>query len=488
MKGHVRITEICNLTGASKVLVDEPNILPTGLSYTIASVLSNNGSTNIEDYRFHYIQIGTDSWDLSTFNVSGDVPEEEVVKNFYNLKEAFTTAQYGDDSLLSVEDHQKIIVGSQPPMDGDLIDDFVKNPGERKNLLMFTNDFESDALPQDSVDDLPNSWAPGCVSSWSELPQNFNIYPLDVCVVTSVTGPGLTSSVHSVSATNRKVAAERPDFACIGPNLEYMLTDGTVLTSVLTASANQTVSFYIASGLGNTFGMKLHDSSLQDRGTLASATGPYGVWQWSDPTTAPILQGSSLGVIASADSFRFEVSGNPDGSGFGPNRDFFRVEISWNDFPEEFYGDKLEIQLFPIAPPAAAEGFTVQTEFLTDATNYLSYIADVQVEYDISASPYHRVHGEFSKYYYTTDTFAVLPRENVTKYGTDYVSIRIVLDTETGNDESIKELGLFVKNPDGGPSEDKAILVAYKSLDDPINKRKEFSYIVDWDITLTESP
>ena len=66
----------------------------------------------------------------------------------------------------------------------------------------------------------------------------------------------------------------------------------------------------------------------------------------------------------------------------------------------------------------------------------------------------------------------------VTKFVMDSFEAEIILDEKTGNGQSIKEIGLFSKNPKGLKN-DSPLLMAYRSFA-PIIKNNEFSVVVHW--------
>lgn len=67
------------------------------------------------------------------------------------------------------------------------------------------------------------------------------------------------------------------------------------------------------------------------------------------------------------------------------------------------------------------------------------------------------------------------------------VNTKITIDRESLNGIAIREFGLFSENPEGTflPT---AVLAAYKSLPDPIEKNDEFSLDIEWVIKLNQSP
>lgn len=60
------------------------------------------------------------------------------------------------------------------------------------------------------------------------------------------------------------------------------------------------------------------------------------------------------------------------------------------------------------------------------------------------------------------------------------ITHRLVLEKNLAPNIAIKELGLFIKNPDAAYKIDRPILAAYKKLNKTITKRANFKLIIDW--------
>ena len=82
-------------------------------------------------------------------------------------------------------------------------------------------------------------------------------------------------------------------------------------------------------------------------------------------------------------------------------------------------------------------------------------------------------------------TFARIPANKITRIGESSVRYTIVLDEEAcndltrdGQDASLNEIGMFMKNPTGY-SDDRSLLVCYRTFSD-IRKTKDFSLIFRW--------
>ena len=84
----------------------------------------------------------------------------------------------------------------------------------------------------------------------------------------------------------------------------------------------------------------------------------------------------------------------------------------------------------------------------------------------------------------TGQVFALIPQSKITRINDNSVRYTLVLDEDAVNNlsnESINEIGLFMKNPTGHPTINKPILVAYRSFSD-IAKTSDFSLIFRWTI------
>ena len=82
-------------------------------------------------------------------------------------------------------------------------------------------------------------------------------------------------------------------------------------------------------------------------------------------------------------------------------------------------------------------------------------------------------------------TFARIPANKITRIGESSVRYTIVLDeeacndlTRNGQDASLNEIGMFMKNPTGY-SDDRSLLVCYRTFSD-IRKTNDFSLIFRW--------
>jgi len=77
--------------------------------------------------------------------------------------------------------------------------------------------------------------------------------------------------------------------------------------------------------------------------------------------------------------------------------------------------------------------------------------------------------------------FVVIPHSKVTRVNKNSVRYSIVIDEIPLNGVGLKEIGLFVKNPQGTP-ETRSVMVAYKTFN-VITKSSDFSLIFNWTLT-----
>jgi arylsulfatase A-like enzyme len=78
-------------------------------------------------------------------------------------------------------------------------------------------------------------------------------------------------------------------------------------------------------------------------------------------------------------------------------------------------------------------------------------------------------------------TFVNLGDSQVTKVGEDAVYYQLVLGENTANGKSVREFGLFSRNPNNNRVE-QSVMIAYKTLDAPLIKSDLFSLVIDWQI------
>ena len=74
--------------------------------------------------------------------------------------------------------------------------------------------------------------------------------------------------------------------------------------------------------------------------------------------------------------------------------------------------------------------------------------------------------------------FSIIKDRRITKYHLDTFESEIIVDENTGNGQTISEVGLFAKNPKG-LAQDSPFLMAYRNFTG-IPKTKDFSIVIHW--------
>ena len=80
-----------------------------------------------------------------------------------------------------------------------------------------------------------------------------------------------------------------------------------------------------------------------------------------------------------------------------------------------------------------------------------------------------------------------IPSYNSTQLFEDTVNVRLEVDENLANSQTINEVGLFLKNPNGDSGKDSPFLAAYKVISCPFTKTSEFSYIIDWEFSILDT-
>lgn len=83
-------------------------------------------------------------------------------------------------------------------------------------------------------------------------------------------------------------------------------------------------------------------------------------------------------------------------------------------------------------------------------------------------------------------TFAELGDDFSTRYDETSVSYRLNIGEQTANGQTIQEFGLFSRNPNNFKG-DRSSLIAYKSIDEAIEKNDLFSIVIDWQLKFIDS-
>ena len=107
-------------------------------------------------------------------------------------------------------------------------------------------------------------------------------------------------------------------------------------------------------------------------------------------------------------------------------------------------------------------------------------------EYGAGSNLFIAVKDQITNNTYTTLAAAQIPANKRTRIKDSSVRYTLVIDEEAcngiqrgGNDMSINEVGLLMKNPTGNISADRPLLVAYRTFSDII-KTSDFSLIFRW--------
>lgn len=91
INGHLTIIKL-NKDGSEEVLLDDPNIIVSGMGVGLSYLFTGSGSNNILDYQIDRFQIG----------VSGP-PAGGVVSSIFQLSGALTQSEYGAGSNLYID-------------------------------------------------------------------------------------------------------------------------------------------------------------------------------------------------------------------------------------------------------------------------------------------------------------------------------------------------------------------------------------------------
>lgn len=196
-------------------------------------------------------------------------------------------------------------------------------------------------------------------------------------------------------------------------------------------------------------------------------------------------------------------------AGFGPSGNFYRVSVSWANAPSkminyykgyasktELFGQGLVPFSFPIVSSVSGADITLDVDGQTPlghewpettprAKAYVSYL---QWDYSPSVGPNQNVHGEQSYYLTYPQSFVYLPEYYISAFPktANSVRVRVGVGENLANSQTIREVGLFLKNPSGAVGRDAPFLAAYKLLPCDINKTAEFSYLIDWELSFID--
>jgi len=598
MIGKFKIKQINKLSGKEEVILEEENQVTEGVKHAIVNVLTGGGSQDTDDYKFSYYQLGNQKYDLSTYDISGDLTSSSFKSYFWTLKNPLTISQYGRDSKWAVTPQNTYVLGSIYPSGlgtTKVVDNFVEPPDIRNTKNEYTNTFviqpagikgsRSDAnyFPTAS-----STWVVGCADLWSAETSNISIPPMSSYSDYTVSGPDFKVPSWRFSYTpDRYLINDNGDasfpFSCIRANFSYKYNGdtttnlkGSLMTNFSKLKTTQTWSSYVAgihyvsgvdssvsctpltgkiqifnryasnlistyAGHNRTDFLYRYDYENPDATYTPSILGVSSGWQMQElqkgnaATKFSDIYGmeseSEYGVVSGnihnrygpvytyADHLTgYATSSGPGADyldtsnvGFGPSGNFYRVSVSWvsaSDKMINFYksyanGTELIGQgavpyLVPIMSSVAVVDVASNLVLQTDGTpsghfmpetipRAQAYVGCSQWEYGPSAGPNQTVHGEQSYYLNYPQDFVGIPSYNSTQLFDDTVNVRLEVDENLANSQTINEVGLFLKNPNGDRGKDTPFLAAYKVISCPFTKTSEFSYIIDWEFSILDT-
>ena len=564
MRGKFKIRQLNKRTGESTVILEESNQVSQGMKHALVNILCGRGSREVEDYQFKYFQLGDQNYNLSTFDVSADVPASSLLSNFWTIKSPLDPTAYGTDSAVTVVKRDIYGLGSIiPSTRGKIFDNFVDPPDTTKLSCSYTNNFESNPRP---IPPGPRktTWIPGCANTWEKKAENYFLHPLELSADYTVSGPTFTSPTWSIEYNSSSNVAGIT--SCLRGSTEYIYNDGRKPSYWNQGKKNQTLSVYYmpeyyASSLASTSGstptvgkLMLYNRTAAVLGgdsvagynqvrfeyrydlKYSSSSTPGAAWyppeitqaidgysqctggcrdRWEGSYGSGVTGGDVSAnvycrdgaIYTPADAEADYATRNGPGkdcfdtpnSGFGPSGNFYRISVSWNNVPDEVIDvdtglvSGIALQAFNYPLFSRALSINPTTGAITSTNDHevtpreQLYIANLQFEYTPSATPYQYIHAEKSYYITSSQDFLVIPKGYTTSLNDNTANVRLLIDEELANNQTIKEVGLFLKNPNGTAGIDNPFLTAYKVISPPLAKNNEFSYIIDWELSLIDS-
>jgi len=167
-------------------------------------------------------------------------------------------------------------------------------------------------------------------------------------------------------------------------------------------------------------------------------------------------------------------------SGFGPSGNFYRISMSLMDVPEEVVdfdngtlkNGAIQVRHYPLLSSLSyiSNGDTSGVLSSHNVTpREKAYLSNFQFEYDVSASPNQDIHGERSYFITSSQYFVQIPYSYSTSLNQNTINVRLLL-----------------QNPSGYSGVDNPYMSGYKILDPPLQKNEEFSYIIDWELSVVD--
>ena len=596
MRGNFKLKRINKKTGESEVILEEKNQVAAGFATAITNVLTSTGSRNKDDYLFRYFQLGDNNYNLSSYGVSADIPEERLKGKVWTMKSPLDISDYGRDSILPVVKRDTYFLGSfESYYKTKVMDNFVDPPDNTLQIGEYTNKFNSgiDPEPRGSLGKLTlnkTTWVNGCANTWEHKIEHTFHWPLWVSSAgPSILGPDLatpathvqyngSANVNNMTSCNRidwgyisgKTGQTRPALTMKRNQTfsEYHTTnyygsDSGQFGSTPVAGAiqffNRTAQVMASTQAAQNRMSFMYRYNLEYSSSDAGAEWypPYIIpWEtyggfdkckedtsvggclekWDAAFTSSVGAGIVSGNVACSAGemydYAIDVLGAPPGdrnkpystmngpgadcsgqpnSGFGPKGNFYRVSVSWNDVPDailNFENNVIKGSIWQVMSYSLLSA--LDTDFGTDGVGSgpdywgndydfrgdeghnltpreVGYVANSQQEYNKQATPYQYIHGERPYYLTTPQYFVQIPEAYSTSLNDNTINVRLLLDEYLANGKTIKEVALFLKNPTGQGGEDSPFMSGYKVIDPPLQKNIEFSYIIDWELSVIDT-
>ena len=233
MIGKVSIKKVDNITGDEEIIFEDENQLTEGIKHAVVNVLTGTGSTDPDDYKFSYYQLGDQKYDLSTYDISADVTASAFKSYFWTLKSPLTISKYGRDSKWGVTPKNIYMLGSIYPSGlgtTRAIDNFVQPPDIRTINNEYSNIFALQPLGftggLDGTTLVSSNWVGGCADVWVGESENYGVPPLSSMEDLTMSGPDFNSPVWRMSYTPDRylinsLGLNSFDTLCIRPHFGY---------------------------------------------------------------------------------------------------------------------------------------------------------------------------------------------------------------------------------------------------------------------------
>lgn len=593
MRGKLNIKRVDTATGEEEVVYEAYNQLTEGIKHAVVNVLTGTGSTEVDDYKFSYYQLGNQKYDLSTYDISGDLTSSAFKSYFWTLKSPLSISEYGRDSKFATSQKDIYFLGgfsSSGLGTSKFVDNFVQPPDIRTINNEYTNTFGMQVNGEYAYAPLPlnmsSCWINGCVDTWVDAVEQAGIAPMLCYEDSSMSGPDFKAPTWRLSYTDDRYLVNSEgeasfNTACVRANHAYVYKHdtashkkGELMTIWVKLKKDQTSSAYYAGVHYLSGGATVSSTNLTGRhqifsryneALISTQAGQNRVnflyrydYDDTDVTYTPIILNTSSGwqnneVISdslidfsgvyglSSEEEYGTVSGNvynrygpmytyadhlnsysstngagasysgTANAGFGPSGNFYRVSLSWVNAADKminFYkvqangyvydGNGLVPFEFPIVSSVSGSTLTsalntplglsgpIGHEWPETTPRVQAYLSFLQWDYNATAQPNQYVHAESSYYLSKPQYFVNIPSSYTTRLNENTANTRLVVDADLANSQTIKEVGIFLKNPGGSLGGDEPYLAAYKALEYPLNKTDQFSYIIDWEFAFTD--